>query len=52
MNIYMCVCACIWGYMLKKIRVGRKDFFFYFFLSLFFFYTKSTWNNEAKSSQI
>ena len=38
--------------MLKKIRVGRWVGFLKFFLLLFFFYTKSTWNTEAKSSQI
>ena len=27
---------CVWGYMLKKIRVGRV-FFLFFFLSLFIF---------------
>ena len=40
---------CVWGYMLKKIRVGRV---FLLFLSLIFFYTKSIWNTEAKSKQI
>ena len=33
----MCVYVrvCVWGYMFKKIRVGRKDFFvFALFLSL------------------
>ena len=28
---------CVWGYILKKIRVGRVFFLIFFFLSLFIF---------------
>ena len=26
----VCVCVCVWGYMLKKIRVGRNIFYFFY----------------------
>ena len=33
---------CIWGYMLKKISVGRLDFFYFTFI-LFFFSIQMTY---------
>ena len=40
-----------WGYMIKKIKIGKYvGFSLKKKLSLFFFYTESIWNTEAKSS--
>ena len=43
---------CDWGYMLKKIRVGRSGFLGFFntlwFLNYFFFCTNGIWQNLAK----
>ena len=43
---------CVWGYMLKKICVGRIFFVSLFFYHYIFFYAKTILNTEAKSSQI
>ena len=41
---------CIWGYMLKKIRVGWT--FFILLLFYFFFHTNDIWNTDTKYSRI
>ena len=42
--------VCVFGVAGSK-KLDRKDFLFTFSI-IIFFYKKSTWNNEARSSQI
>ena len=39
-----------WGYMIKKIKIGKQVGFSLKKSCQFFFYTESIWNTEAKSS--